>query len=171
MDKEDNTLRVRPRFKKEVNYPQEKVKEKIKNAFQEKSEHWLGKIVDNHVIIKVPLEHQHYWSPQLTLELEDLGKKTLIRGLFGPKPGVWTMFVFFYSALGFLTLMGLIFGLSQMMLKMNAYGLWAVPAGGGLLIGLFVISKIGQRLSHDQMKNLNELLSDTLDSNGNQSII
>lgn len=162
MSTDDNTLRVRPRFKKEVEYPQNEVKEKIKVALESNRENWLGKIVDNHVIIKVPAEQQHYWSPQLTLELEEQGEKTLIRGLFGPKPGVWTMFVFFYSALGFLTLMGLIFGLSQMMLKMNAYGLWALPVGGTLLIGLFVISKIGQRLSSDQMSQLNKLLMDSL---------
>jgi hypothetical protein len=128
----------------------------------ENSDSWLGKIVDNHVILKIPAKDQHYWSPQLTLELEDQNGETLVRGLFGPKPGVWTMFVFFYSSIGFLTLMGLIFGLSQMMLKMNAYGLWAVPIGGTILIGLFVVSKIGQKLSRAQMGQLNILLFETL---------
>lgn len=163
MNPEENTLRIRPRFKQEVLLTQEEIKQKIKTHLQANPENWLGKIVDNHVILKVPPAKQHYWSPQLTLELEQHEKSTIIRGLFGPKPGVWTMFVFFYSAIGFLTLMGLIFGLSQMMLKMNPYGLWSVPIGGFLLIGLFVMSKIGQRLSHDQMHQLNTLLFDSID--------
>ena len=132
-------------------------------TLEENKGSWNGKIVDNHVIIKVPKADQHYWSPQLTLELEDKEESTLIRGLFGPKPGVWTMFVFFYSAIGFLTLMGLIFGLSQMMLDMNPFGLWSVPAGGFLLIGLFIMSKIGQRLGQEQMRQMNDLLLSSFD--------
>jgi hypothetical protein len=73
------------------------------------------------------------------------------------------MFVFFYSAIGFLTTMGLIFGLSQMMLKMDADGLWAVPVGGFLLIGLFVMSKVGQSLGKSQMHQLSDLLQSAID--------
>ena len=72
------------------------------------------------------------------------------------------MFVFFYSAIGFLTMMGLIFGLSQMMLKMSAYGLWSVPVGGFLLIGLFIMSKVGQRLGQEQMHQLKDFLDNSL---------
>ncbi len=117
-----------------------------------------GEIVDHHVLLKIPANHQHYWSPQLSLELEENENGTLIRGLYGPKPGVWTMFVFFYSAFGFLTLLGLLFGLSQVMLKMNAYGLWAVPVGAVILIGLFIMSKVGQKLSKQQMYQLHDFL-------------
>ena len=141
----------------------EEIKQRINDGLAEEKGSWLGKIVDNHVILKIPHKDQHYWSPQLTLELEEVDGKTLIRGLFGPKPGVWTMFVFFYSAIGFLTLMGLIFGLSQMMLKMEAYGLWSFPVGSVLLIGLFIISKVGQRLGNEQMKRLVTLLYRSLD--------
>lgn len=165
MSADDNKLRIRPRFKEEFPLSQQEIKDRIKAKLQDNPNKWLGKIVDNHVILKIPAGEQHYWSPQLTLELEEHGNSTIIRGLFGPKPGVWTMFVFFYSAIGFLTLMGLIFGLSQLMLKMSAYGLWAVPVGGFLLIGLFVISKIGQRLSHEQMHQLNTALFDSIEGN------
>jgi len=158
MSADQNTLRVRPRFRFKLNVSQADAKEKILKALEGDRASWNGKIVDNHVIIKVPQDQQHYWSPQLSLELEQQEETTLVRGLFGPKPGVWTMFVFFYSAFGFLTLMGLIFGLSQMMLKMEPYGLWSVPVGTILLVGLFIISKIGQRLGQEQMNKLNSLL-------------
>ena len=72
------------------------------------------------------------------------------------------MFVFFYSAIGFLTTMGLIFGLSQWMLKMDPYGLWSVPVGLILLLGLFIISKIGQGLGREQMEQLNGLLQNAI---------
>ncbi|MCK5104940.1 MAG: hypothetical protein KAR17_19090 [Cyclobacteriaceae bacterium] len=165
MEKTDNNLRIRPRFRKEVSDAPEIVKDKIKTALESNSANCTGKIVDNHVIFKIPVSQQHYWSPQLTLDLEPKNSGSLIRGLYGPKPGVWTMFVFFYSAIGFLTMMGLIFGLSQMTLKMDPYGLWSVPIGGILLIGLFVISKIGQRLGQEQMQQLKDFLDDSLNPN------
>lgn len=162
MSTSDSNLQIRPRFREHSDMPQEEVKKRISSVLSSKKEAWIGEVVDNHVIVKVPKAQQHYWSPQLTLQLEDENGGTLIRGLFGPKPGVWTMFVFFYSAIGFLTLMALILGLSQMMLKMDAYGLWAVPIGGVILSGLFAISKIGQRMGREQMEQLHQLLDESL---------
>lgn len=162
MDNTDNNLRIRPRFRKETSYSPQILKDRIKLALETNGEKCKGQIVDNHVILKIPLNQQHYWSPMLTLELEPTENGSLIRGLFGPKPAVWTMFVFFYSAIGFLTMMGLIFGLSQMMLKMSAYGLWSVPVGGFLLIGLFIMSKVGQRLGQEQMHQLKDFLDSSL---------
>lgn len=163
MDTQENKLRVRPRFRESVRLSSEQIKSNIKDLLSTNPEICTGEIVDHHVILKIPKDQQHYWSPQLNLELEDSKKGTLIRGLFGPKPGVWTMFVFFYSAFGFLTLLGLIFGLSQMMLKMNAYGLWAVPAGTFVIVGLFVMSKIGQNLGKKQMHQLHDFLREAVD--------
>lgn len=148
---------IRPRFKDQVTLTTAEIKEKIKLAFVD-DDTCVGTVIDNHVILKIPNAQQHYWSPQLTLALEALDNGSLIRGLYGPKPAVWTMFVFFYSFIGFLTMLGLIFGLSQMMLKMNPWGLWSVPVGGVLLAGLFLISKIGQRLGQEQMHQLKEFL-------------
>lgn len=164
MSTQTNKLRIRPRFKEVIANSSDEVKQSILVGLQNQKDKCVGKIVDNHVILQIPVNQQHYWSPQLTLELNEQNGETLIRGLYGPKPGVWTMFVFFYSAIGFLTLMGLIFGLSQMMLKMDAYGLWSLPIGGGILVGLFAISKIGQGLSHEQMHQLKEFLDTTIKS-------
>jgi hypothetical protein len=154
MDTRPSQLSFRPRFKKQVMLPAEEVKSRLIEALKVSEHICKGNIVDNHVMLRIPKNQQQYWSPQLHLELEDNVDGTLIRGLFGPKPGVWTMFVFFYSAIGFLTMLGLIFGLSQMMLKMNAFGLWIVPVGSILLIGLFLISKFGQKLGFEQMQQL-----------------
>lgn len=163
MDRQESKLRFRPRFKEVVQLSPTELTERIRKLIDQNKEMCTGEIVDHHVILKIPKSQQHYWSPQLSLELEAVEQGTLIRGLFGPKPNVWTMFVFFYSAIGFLTTMGLIFGLSQMMLKMDADGLWAVPVGGFLLIGLFVMSKVGQSLGKSQMHQLSDLLQSAID--------
>jgi hypothetical protein len=138
------------------------LKQLIAEALKRNTDLCRGNIVKNHITLSIPRKRRHYWSPQLSLELESSDGGTLIRGLFGPAPGVWTMFVFFYSSIGFLTMLGLIFGLSQMMLKMDAYGLWAVPAGAVLLCGLFVMSKIGQKLGYEQMMDLRQFLDEAI---------
>lgn len=164
MDKQESKLRFRPRFRLIVDKPPDELTESIRKVIDKNQTICTGEVIDHHIILKVPKSQQHYWSPQLALELEANDGGTLIRGLFGPKPNVWTMFVFFYSSIGFLTTMGLIFGLSQMMLNMNAYGLWAVPVGGLLIIGLFVMSKVGQNLGRSQMDQLSDVLHSALDS-------
>lgn len=162
MGKSNKKLVFRPRFRFEIAETPVAVKQKIQNALDAESTILKGNIVKDYVVLKIPENQQHYWSPQLSLEIEATNDGSRIRGLYGPKPGVWTMFVFFYSFIGFLTMLGLIFGLSQMMLKMEPYGLWAVPVGAGLLAGLFIISKIGQRLGMEQMHQLKDFLDEAL---------
>ncbi len=162
MDRDTAPLMMRPRFRKEISLSADEIKEILKKSLKENPGKCHGEIVQNHIILRIPPEQQHYWSPQLTLQLEEENGKTLMRGLFGPKPAVWTMFVFFYSAIGFFTLMGLMFGLSQWMLKMEPWGLWFVPAGLALLTLLYTASKIGQGLGREQMHQLQGFLYDSL---------
>jgi len=164
MNKSKKVLQVRPRFRLEIEETPKAVKQKIDEALKSEAAILNGEIVKDYIVLKIPENQQHYWSPQLSLEIEAKNKGSLIRGLYGPKPGVWTMFVFFYSLIGFLTMLGLIFGFSQLMLKMDPYGFWVVFVGSALLIGLFIISKIGQRLGMEQMHQLKDFLDTALKS-------
>jgi len=59
--------------------------------------------VDDHIFIKLPNNEQHFWSPQLHLELSDAAEnKCSLHGFFGPNPTVWTMFIFLHVAIGIL---------------------------------------------------------------------
>ena len=162
MTQETGKLRMRPRFRKEIPLSVDEVKRLLEKGFSGHRDKCHGEIVQNHVILRIPPGQQHYWSPQLTLQLEEKNGLTVMRGLFGPKPAVWTMFVFFYSAVGFLTLMGLMFGMAQWMLKMEPWGLWFVPAGLVLIVLLYIASKIGQKLGREQMHQLRDLLDEIL---------
>ena len=72
MSQEDQTFRARPRFRQEVEIPQKDVKNRILKALENQRDMWNGKLVDNHIILKVPQVDMHCWSPQLTLELEEI---------------------------------------------------------------------------------------------------
>ena len=92
----DKSIALRPRFQKRIKVK----KEDILNTFRNKKATQKDlKItaVDDHIFIKLPQEKQHFWSPQLHLEINDTETEaSVIYGLFGPNPTVWTMFMFFH---------------------------------------------------------------------------
>ncbi|MBW2936752.1 GTP-binding protein [Aureisphaera sp. CAU 1614] len=101
---------LRPRFTFDLkSTPEEAIK-----AFEAKKNNTEDIVithVDHHVFLKIPKHLQHFWSPQLDLEITSFEEgKTTLRGLFGPKPAVWTMFMFFHFAVASLFI---------------AFGIWA----------------------------------------------
>ncbi len=85
---------LRPRFFQDLNMSSENALE----AFEKKSKtcrEFTVSRIDHHVFIRIPKKEQHFWSPQLHLEIYDNDKPTL-KGLFGPSPTVWTLFMFLH---------------------------------------------------------------------------
>jgi hypothetical protein len=162
MTKHSNNLRLRPRFKIEIPMAPEQAVHNLREVYSKNPSTCILDFVSNHITLKIPAAQQRYWSPQMQLELEPTPTGTLIRGLIGPKPGIWTMFVFFYSGIGFLTMLGAMFGLSQMMLKMSPWALWSVPVGLFIIFCLYLISHIGQQLSKDQIGFLHDYLDSAI---------
>lgn len=121
-----------------------------------------GQVTKHFATIYPPQKEQHYWSPQLTITLEEDEGKTLVRGLYGPKPSVWTMFVFFYSFIGFVTLIVLMWGLSLRSLGQAAPILWLVPVLILLFFSLYLVAYLGQKFGQKQMGTLHRFLEDCL---------
>ena len=96
------SFRVRPRFQIESIFTGEELNDRI-NTELKNSESCLGSVMAGHVTLYLPVNEQHYWSPQLSLSIEDTENGCLIRGLYGPRPSVWTMFVFIYFIIGLAT--------------------------------------------------------------------
>ncbi|MEM1003077.1 MAG: GTP-binding protein, partial [Bacteroidota bacterium] len=90
------TIALRPRFQKILDFK----KDVILGAFQEQKKNqsqFIITVVDDHIFIKLPKREQHYWSPQLHLEVNDeCENSSKLYGLFGPNPTVWTMFMFLH---------------------------------------------------------------------------
>ena len=113
-----------------------------------------GQFFPGHAVLAIPSERQHFWSPQLTLDLEPRPDGTRVHGTFGPRPAVWTLFVFCYCLLGFAGLMGFVFGFSQWSLGADAPALWSVPLAAGLTGMVYATAMVGQRLGRSQMVQL-----------------
>jgi hypothetical protein len=158
------SIRVRPRIKRFTNTPIDEVLDCFTDVLESNEFNLDGTLLKNHVIVKIPDEIHHYWSPELQLEVNDNHlqdddysdhrEKTMIRGFIGPKSTVWTMFMFFYTVFGVLTLFGVVLGSSQQMLDQDATGYWYAILGGIGLVIAFLASQIGQRMGHEQTKIL-----------------
>lgn len=91
-----NDIVLRPRFKMEINENNESILNRFEASKNDTSE-FITTRVDNHVFIKFPKEKQHFWSPQLHLEIDSTEEdSSLLHGLYGPNPTVWTLFMFLH---------------------------------------------------------------------------
>lgn len=162
-------MRVRPRYKRITSLPSRQVIDLILEGLIAKKG-VAGSTLDNHAYLQIPKEDQHYWSPEfnVTIEKRDDGG-SLVRGVVGPKPKVWTMFMFLYSAVVVLFLLGVSMGVSQWMLGMDAPVLWSIPACVGLWILILVAAKFGQYQGKEQMEKLWHFLDEAIDK-GEESI-
>jgi len=145
---------IRPRFKVVLALPMEVIIQKITQALKEKNAPIKGTVAGHHITLRIPLAKQHYWSPQLDLEIEEHPEGSLIRGLFGPSPSVWFMYIFFYSVLGFISLMVTIMGFSQLNLGLSARILWILPVTAVLFIFAYSTARAGQKLGAEEMHEL-----------------
>ncbi len=155
-------LELRPRFKWYVDTAQDVLNRRFSQFLQNNKNGCGGQMVGNHLQLCVPREEQHYWSPQLSLEILEDDGGSLIKGHFGPRPAVWTMFMFFYMGIGFIGLIGLFWGMSQWTLKQPAWALWIVPAALLLEAVFYFIAQAGKKLAHDQMVQLQKQLVDII---------
>ncbi len=99
-------------------------------------------------------ERRTFWSPHLSVQVEPTDGGSLLRGRFGPHPELWTLYMFLYTAVGFLATIGLMLGFVQWQSDMDPWGLWGVWLGVPGLAILYGVSVAGQRLSAHQMQEL-----------------
>ncbi|MDD7887582.1 GTP-binding protein [Flavivirga sp. 57AJ16] len=119
--------------------------------------------MDNHVFIKFPKEQQHFWSPQLHLEIDD--DSSLLHGLYGPNPTVWTMFVFFHFIITGLFIAFGIWAYTNLSLDKS----YAVQVSLMLLmviiwIVLYFAGSIGKASSKNEMRALNNIMNTVIKS-------
>ncbi len=156
--------KVRPRFQVATSYSLEELVEKIQSGLDKEDAPCKGWVhMSGYGKLLIHKEDQHYWSPQLSLTLEEAGKGSLIRGVYGPREAVWTMFMFIYFVIAFAAVIISIIGMSNLFLGKPGLILWLVPFLILTFLTLFLVAFIGQRLGRDQMVTLHNFLEETTD--------
>ena len=167
MEEKGNEIFLRPRFKLFYDATKESVLSKFIENLNDKDCKYCSKVIGNHVIIDIPKDEDHFWSPQLNVEIieDNESNKTIVKGLFGPKPQVWTFFMFIHFAVA---VAFIIFGVS-------AYVKWSLNAENNfsltmcivlpvLWIVLYFIGRIGKLKGKKQMRDLQLFLLKTLNN-------
>ena len=156
------SLRIRPRFSQIIPDSQEKIEEKVKLKLKEPQNDCVGSVIPGFIVLKIPHTERHYWSPQLSLSLEEHEEGTLIRGLYGPNPTVWAMFTFGYSALGIIALFITIVGFSNKSLGIEAPILWVLPVLAGIALILYFVAQTGQKIGVEQTFTIHHFYEETI---------
>lgn len=160
---DSSTIQIRPRFKLLIKDSLPEIERKINKHLERSSTSCYGKISYGFGTIQIPRKEQHYWSPQLTISLEKTDDGTEIRGLYGPKPSIWTMFVFFYATIGFVFIITLIIGLTNISLDKESTIIWLSPILLILFFSLYLISYLGQKKGRPQLISLERFIEDALE--------
>lgn len=158
-------VHIRPRFSLHVRFTPEELKERIQNRLEAEDARIKGYIVMDNVTLNIPDEDQHYWTPQMSFLIEEVETdKSLshIRGIIGPKPNVWTMFMFFYFFLGTVGLFASMFGLSKWSLGEFHMTVWSLPIALVFMSTAYLTSHFGQKLGHDQVDELKDFVRQAL---------
>lgn len=155
---------IRPRFSEVSDWDDHAVWVALNNGLKNPNCTVRGRAIPGFASITLPPDERTLWSPQLTLMYEPAEdpQKSLIRGLFGPAPGIWTFFMFLYIGLGFIGMCLLIYGLVLRTLGEDANVLWMVPLCLAAIMGLWIVARTGQRLARHQMHVLRDFTTQTL---------
>ena len=163
-EQKNSDIHLRPRFKMNFNESQEYLISKFKENLKEEGCKYCSKVVDGHVVIDVPKDENHFWSPQLNIEIEKTETdKTIVKGLFGPKPQVWTLFMFFHFAVAVAFIGFSVMAYVQWSLKTDfSFALTIVIGLPILWIVMYFLGRIGKKRGHKQMDELHSFMMRTL---------
>jgi len=164
-DKQINRVLLKPRFKITSDHNAEIIIDKFKDEFDSGNCEYCSKIIDHHIVIDVPKKEDHFWSPQLHVEVEkDEDNKTIVRGLFGPKPQVWTFFMFIHFAVAIAFVVFLVVAYTRWSLKQDySFALAMCIAMPILWITLYILGQLGKKKGYQQMVELDDFLKKVLE--------
>jgi len=160
-----NRVLLKPRFKIVLD---NKSVDEILNTFKvnlaKDTCKYCSKISDNHIFLDIPKQENHFWSPQLQVEvLKDENDKTMVKGIIGPKPQIWTFFMFLHFVIATIFIVFFVLFYTNWTLnkpyKLQEYMLIVLPL---LSVLLYFFGQSGKRIAYNQMVELDDFLMKTI---------
>lgn len=107
--------------------------------------------------LRIAEADRHFWSPRLTLSLDpDDDGRTLVTGLYGPNANVWAILLYAYLFVGSVGLFAGVLGGVQWTIGTRPWSLWICALATLMVLGLFVMARIGRRIGAPQIHLLHE---------------
>lgn len=149
---------IRPRFKFDLELKPKEIVQRFQHFLSLENAPCQGQADETYATLFYPKNKRNYWSPQLTLLIEEEEFGSHVRGLYGPRPAVWTMFVFFYALIGLLVIFASVIGGSQYMLGKSSWVIWTVPILLALFGSLYMVAQAGKKKGRPEMKEMHHFL-------------
>jgi len=156
------SARLRPRSRYITDLPKQEILKRIDERLKERKYTLTGIVVQEHAFIRIPEKDQHYWSPEMHVWAREEENKTIVYGIIGPKPKIWTMFIFFYTVILVSTFFGSSYGIIQLILGIKADFIWSIPIGLMALTLVYGAAYFGQHKGKEQMLQLQNFLDATI---------
>lgn len=156
------STRLRPRSRFTTKLPKQEILNRIEEHLKERKFPLTGIVVQEHAFIRIPEKDQHYWSPEMHVWVREEQNESIIYSVIGPKPKIWTLFIFAYTVVLVTTFFGSSYGIIQYFLGINADFLWSIPLGLSALTFVYLAAYFGQLKGRDQMMILNDFLNFTM---------
>ena len=148
-----NEIVLRPRFQLDIAGTSESILQKFETAGYAP---FLVKRLDEHVFLKFDVKNNHFWSPQLHLQIDELDASNCrVHGIFGPNPTLWTFFMFIHFAVACLFIIIGIWAYSSASLN-KPYHLQLGLMGMIVVVWfvLYFFGRSGKRKGKPQMQEL-----------------
>lgn len=163
-EEKNSEIFLRPRFSIDVEENETTLLERIQKGFKKRTKKYNTKVVDGHIFVDVPEKEAHFWSPQLHLEVV---KKTetasTVKGLFGPKPQVWTLFMFLHFVIGTAFIVfAIMLYVRQSLEESFAFPLVMVIALPIVWTLMYLLGRIGRETGRKQMEKMHDYLLDSI---------
>lgn len=158
------SLPLRPRFKYHTQNTPQEIASTFKTSLKEANSIFTGSVLHYHIVIDFHTVYRKYWTPQMDLNLEDFKEGTLIRGMIGPRPNVWTKFMFFYGIAGLMMVSGIIIGTGQVSMGKSPLAFWFIPIGVLIFGGFYLLGQMGKKIAHEESVALHTFLMNHLEN-------
>lgn len=161
----DNQLSLRYRFDKVVTKSYDDILKSCQQLKETFEPDYKIKVSGHHIWFYIGLLHREKHSPHLHLEIEKMEDgNTFIRGLYGPDPVLWTLFMFLHFVVAGLFVI----------FSMIAFSKWSLdqPFGFDLLVMfamvnswflLYFIARLNRKKGLNQARELEVLMERVLE--------
>lgn len=153
-----STVGLRPTFMLPWPFDATEAMRRVRHLVTTRPDELIAQVTEHHAMLAVPESKRHFWSPWLQLEVRTTDEGNFLFGRFSPHPSIWTGFAFSYLALGVLAFFSVILGLSQQFTQQLTWGYGLLVLWLAVAVTLWLVSQIGQRLSHSEMDALRALI-------------
>ena len=146
-----SSFHIRPRFEQILEAEANTLRAQIVDRVQAQGDRFEVKNFPGFVCLRIHENERHFWSPRLNLGIEALGPgQTVVRGVYGPNANVWSLFMLGYLIVGLLATFSGVVALCQWKIGVPIWGVWPFAAAIVVLIALYIVAQIGQKLGAQQ---------------------